>query len=258
MAIFRVNKLNTKGYTIVINNMFQDKELSLEAKGLMGMILTLPKDWEYSINGLASISNQTNNKINKIIRELIDKGYIVRTKLNPNETKSGRFEYIYDIYEEKTRNKKQEVEKQGVEKQDIEKQGVVFVPLNKINNNKINNNKINNNKINNNKVNNNNKEINKEIIEYLNFKAGTRFSANSKTTDKLINARLNENYTLEDFKTVIDKKCMEWLNTDMCKYLRPDTLFGSKFSIYLGQKVRINDAIHNNQSFKEALRKGII
>lgn len=102
-------------------------------------------------------------------------------------------------------------------------------------------------KISNNKeyINNNlNKELNNiysEAVEYLNLKAGTKYKSSSKNTTKHIKARINDGYTLEDFKTVIDKKCSEWLNTDMEKYLCPETLFGSKFEKYLNQKI-----IHKN------------
>lgn len=77
------------------------------------------------------------------------------------------------------------------------------------------------------------KEIYKSIIDRLNEKAGTNYRATSKATQSHINARLAEGYTLEDFFTVIDKKCAEWRGTDMEKYLRPETLFGSKFENYL-------------------------
>ena len=50
---------------------------------------------------------------------------------------------------------------------------------------------------------------------------------------KHIKARLSEGFTIEDFKTVIDKKCAEWLGTDYEQYLRPQTLFGTKFESYL-------------------------
>lgn len=75
----------------------------------------------------------------------------------------------------------------------------------------------------------------KEIVDYLNLKAGTKYKANSDKTRKSIEARMNEGYTVEDFKTVINKKTKEWLKTDMSKYLRPETLFGSKFESYLNQ-----------------------
>jgi len=82
----------------------------------------------------------------------------------------------------------------------------------------------------------NNKELRNNIIyivEYLNEKAKKSFKANNKTTQQHINARLSEGYTVDDFKTVIDKKCDEWLGTDFEQYLRPSTLFGSKFESYL-------------------------
>ena len=76
-----------------------------------------------------------------------------------------------------------------------------------------------------------------EIVDYLNAKAGTRYKASTASTHRLIKARLNEGFTIEDFKTVIDKKCAEWLtNSKMEQYLRPETLFGSKFEGYLNAK----------------------
>ena len=78
-----------------------------------------------------------------------------------------------------------------------------------------------------------NKEIYKSVLDRLNEKAGTNYRASSKATQSHINARLAEGYTLEDFFSVIDKKCAEWRGGDMEKYLRPETLFGSKFENYL-------------------------
>lgn len=75
----------------------------------------------------------------------------------------------------------------------------------------------------------------KEIIDYLNLKTGSDYKYTTKSTQSKINARLNEGFKLDDFKVVIDKKCAEWLNTDMQIYLRPETLFGTKFESYLNQ-----------------------
>lgn len=77
------------------------------------------------------------------------------------------------------------------------------------------------------------KEIFAAVITHLNEKAGTAYRASSKATQGHINARITEGYTLEDFFTVIDKKCAEWKGTNMEMYLRPETLFGSKFESYL-------------------------
>lgn len=75
----------------------------------------------------------------------------------------------------------------------------------------------------------------KEIIEYLNQRIGSNYKPNASKTKTAIHARVQEGYTLEDFKIVIDKKVNEWYGTDMAKYLRPETLFGTKFEGYLNQ-----------------------
>lgn len=79
-----------------------------------------------------------------------------------------------------------------------------------------------------------------EILDYLNFKINSNYRTTSQKTKILISARLKEGFVLEDFKTVIDKKSDEWLNTDMAKYLRPETLFGTKFESYLNQVSKKN------------------
>ena len=88
----------------------------------------------------------------------------------------------------------------------------------------------------------NDNNIVKEIIDYLNNKANTKYKYTSDKTRKYIHARLGEGFTIEDFKTVIDKKCAEWLGTEWEKYLRPETLFGTKFESYLNQKAVVKKA----------------
>ncbi|MFT8823598.1 conserved phage C-terminal domain-containing protein, partial [Liquorilactobacillus satsumensis] len=75
-----------------------------------------------------------------------------------------------------------------------------------------------------------------EIVNFLNTKAGTKYHSSSKKTRKLIHSRWEEGFKLEDFKKVINIKIAEWKNSDMDKYLRPETLFGTKFESYLNQK----------------------
>ena len=82
----------------------------------------------------------------------------------------------------------------------------------------------------------NNIDIVSEVILYLNQVAGTRFTAGSQATQKHINARLKEGYTLEDFKQVINTKTSEWQGTEFAKFLRPVTLFGTKFENYINQQ----------------------
>lgn len=90
----------------------------------------------------------------------------------------------------------------------------------------------------------------KEIIDYLNEKAGTKYHSTSAKTKKLIHARFEDGFKLDDFKTVITKKTDEWLNTDMAKYLRPETIFGTKFESYLNQKKGVDPSDPWNQHYE--------
>ena len=93
-------------------------------------------------------------------------------------------------------------------------------------------------------------EVAKAVISYLNQKAGTNYKASSKETKKLIGARLNEGFKEADFSTVIDNKVEEWGKPpkagakDMRPFIRPVTLFGTKFEAYLNQRRVSNDGEH--------------
>ncbi|CAM3052113.1 conserved phage C-terminal domain-containing protein [Leuconostoc gasicomitatum] len=76
----------------------------------------------------------------------------------------------------------------------------------------------------------------KEIIDYLNEKANTKYRSSGAKTKTLIRARANDGFDLDDFKKVIDTKASQWLNDPkMKKFLRPETLFGTKFEGYLNE-----------------------
>lgn len=97
---------------------------------------------------------------------------------------------------------------------------------------------------------------NKYIVDYLNSKAGTNYRATTPKTQKLINARMSEGFKVDDFKAVIDKKCADWLKTDMEKYLRPETLFGTKFEGYLNEKQGRDESHERNPGYTEPNRIG--
>ncbi len=79
-------------------------------------------------------------------------------------------------------------------------------------------------------------DINTSIVNYLNSKTGKEFRASSKSTQRSINARLGEGYTISDFQKVIDVKLSQWgADPKMQAYLRPETLFGTKFESYLNE-----------------------
>ena len=222
MASFKIHK--NENYTIISNHHLKNKELSLKAKGLLSIMLSLPKDWDYSISGLIAICKEQESAVTSTLGELKNNGYLIIKKFKPNETKSGRFEYEYHIFEspeqEKQDNKKQDLENQWLEKQDLEN------PIQYNINNKRNNN-IN---------------IYNNIINYLNNSCSKHYKSNITKTKKLIDARLKEGFTEDDFKKVIDNKKAQWLNDEkMNQYLRPETLFGTKFESYLNTETSNNN-----------------
>lgn len=94
MAKFTIEK--NKNYTIMSNYHLQDKKLSYKAKGLLSFMLSLPEDWDYSINGLVAISKEEVKAIKNILQELQKYGYLVIKK---KQNEIGQFEYDYLIYE---------------------------------------------------------------------------------------------------------------------------------------------------------------
>lgn len=85
----------------------------------------------------------------------------------------------------------------------------------------------------------------KDIIDYLNQKTGKHYKHTTNKTKEFIKARWNQDFNLDDFKKVIDIKTAEWLNTDSDKYLRPETLFGTKFEGYLNQQINNKETSNN-------------
>ena len=121
MSVIRVNK--TRNYTVMSNEHLKDRRLSLKAKGLISVMLSLPDTWDYSISGLVAICRESETAVKSTLDELKSCGYLVVTKKMPNETESGRIEYVYDIFE-RAQTEKQGVEKQGVENLGVENLGV--------------------------------------------------------------------------------------------------------------------------------------
>jgi hypothetical protein len=149
------------------NYHLRSKNLSLKAIGLLSKVLSLPDDWDYSISGLTSLCKESTSAIKAALDELKEWGYLVVTKLMPNETESGRIEYVYDFFEVSEKdnpeaeqgNDNQPINKvsspkstkQGAEKQGIENLPLEILPLENQTvenqgqsktNNKIYNNKI--------------------------------------------------------------------------------------------------------------------
>lgn len=161
MSVIRVN--NTKGFTVMSNYHFQDKEISLKAKGLLGLMLSLPSNWDYSINGLVAIVKENKAAVQSALKELEEHKYLKRTRV---QDETGRFDYVYDIYE-KPYDKLPWTENRCTDIQCTENRCTENQP--QINTNKQNTKELNTNRLNTNeyKEKNNKKEsVNSVIAEY--------------------------------------------------------------------------------------------
>ena len=130
MATFRVNK--TSDYTVISNYHLREKGMSLKAKGLLTLMLSLPENWDYSISGLASICAENETAIKTGLNELKKFGYLRISKIFPNKKRGNKkIEYIYEIFEKPLdkRQKEQTTEEQTLESQVVENQGVENLPI---------------------------------------------------------------------------------------------------------------------------------
>ena len=83
MAVFRVEK--TRDYTVMANHHLRNTTLSLKAKGLLSLMLSLPDDWDYTLKGLAKICRDGVDSIAAAVKELEDAGYIVRKRVRDDK-----------------------------------------------------------------------------------------------------------------------------------------------------------------------------
>lgn len=132
--VFRTNKTND--FSIISNAPLRERKMSLQAKGLLMLMLSNNDGWNYSMNGLKSICIEKDTAINSALKELKKFGYLKVTKLMPNQTESKRIEYVYDIFEmPQGRNvndpvlQDQPTENQGVGNQPLENQPLEFQGL---------------------------------------------------------------------------------------------------------------------------------
>ena len=241
MAIFRVEK--NKNYTVMSNYHLKEKGMSLRAKGLLSLMLSLPDDWDYSLNGLTAICGEGITIIRKVLKELEDFKYLIRKRVNGS---NGKFEYEYIIYEKPY--------------EDVPNTEIPYIDLpyaekpytvkrTQLNTNILNTKELNTKELINSSPAKAEQEpsdkINyKRIVDRLNELAGTNYRATSKSTKDLIKARINEGFKEDDLITVVEKMCYLWNKEpkgnekDMRPYLRPSTLFrASNFENYLNMVV---------------------
>lgn len=141
ISVIRVIK--RRNYTVMSNTHLKDKRLSLKAIGLLSVVLGLPEDWHYTVNGLVGIVKDGKDSVETAIKELKKNGYLRVEKIYPNEN-SNRIQYQYTFFENPQEVDFQPLENQGIEKQGVETQVLenpyTYKDTNKQNTNKLNTN----------------------------------------------------------------------------------------------------------------------
>ena len=245
----------SKGYGIIPKSIMTDAKISIEAKAIYAYLASYSGAEHKCFPGLQIMLYHlqiSEKRFYKYRKELIDNGYIkvLQTrKIEDNKAVRDKNIYILEqkitlkLSEENTENNQYD-SFDSVDVQHSQFDSVVqHSRFESVQNECIQNDgdkEINSININSNKNNSNNINIYSQVVEYLNEKANTKYRATSKKTKEKIDARLNEGYTLEDFKTVIDNKVSSWSGTEYELYLRPETLFGPKFEGYLNEKPKYN------------------
>ena len=239
-------------YTSVHNDFIKDKSLSLTAKGLLLLMISLPNDWNFSIAGLATLVPDGKDKIGTTLKSLEKAGYLRRKKICSGNGRFFDWEYAFsdapvylDNDDDNTQTEDEVTFSVPFTEEPSEDKPHTDIPYmeqpytentadNKILSKQVLKNKIKKNKMScNGRTEDVGNEKSKVIISFLNEKAHTHYRDDNKETIRLINALLNNGYTVDDLKLVIKRKCNEWLHTENAKYIRPHTLFGEKFESYL-------------------------
>lgn len=251
MTIYREKR--RKNFTILPNDLIQNEKLSYSARGLLEFMLSLPEDWGFNVAYLVKKSpNEGETKIRNYLKEIKKAGYI---RIVPAKRKGGRFNgndwIVADTPRFSPHGDLPDAVPPQADTPDVDSSDVVNQALQRTIKQRTINNKELKEEIyssgskqpeprtsqSNEKPKKKDKytQLYKDVISYLNHKTGTHYRATSKATQKLIRARAEEGYTLEDFKRVIDNKAFSWQHSDMWKYMRPQTLFSPKFESYLNE-----------------------
>lgn len=121
MSVIRVNK--TANFTVMSNYHFKEKKMSLKAKGLLSLMLSLPEDWDYTVAGLVTLSSDGKDGVNTALKELEEFGYLTRRRMTNSKGQFAGMEYnIFEQPQEKPIADKPIQEKSAQEKPMQEKQ----------------------------------------------------------------------------------------------------------------------------------------
>lgn len=240
----RLVKRSRGNYTNTDNTLVRDDSLHWGPRGLFNYMWSQADGWQFYVKELVKHSPGGETELRNYLNELEEHGYLKRTPRHDDKGKFGGMNWI--LSDTGGLNRRAGNPDDGETSQNHEK--VSGTPSCGETVERSNRRTVNRTLSNINIKNYQNKEItNKrkekssakaepaisEIIDYLNKKAGTHYSPKTKAYQELINTKLAEGYTINDFKKVINNQAFSWQNTPAWKYMRPSTLFKDKFDEYL-------------------------
>ncbi|MCZ3690632.1 conserved phage C-terminal domain-containing protein [Lactobacillus mulieris] len=237
----KLSKKFVTHFTTIPNSIAQNDQLSWKARGIFLYLASKPSDWQFYEIEVARHSIDGRDALRTGLKELENNGYLKRYRKRNEKGQVVDSEWILSdvpmsdepvlnepMYENPTQVNPTIQNKDLTKKDNTKKRNTKYSLAEPDNSSK--------------KVD-NSKQV-KAIVQFLNEKTGSHYRASSAKTKKLIHARLKEGFTVDDFEKVIVKKCKDWkIDTKMAKYLRPETLFGTKFESYLNE---IDHALYAN------------
>ena len=225
-------QINENNYFVVQGWMISELNLKTSELMIFAIIYGFSQDGESTFDGsadyLAKWTNTSRRNVMDCLSSLVNKGYIEKSEFYKNGVKYVSYAARRSLMKRTDFTPYEETSQGGVKKLH---RGYEETSHNNIDDNIAD--------ISLRETNKENEPIPYDkIIGHLNMRIGTNYSSSARTTVKHIHARWMEGFRLEDFITVIDKKTVEWIqDPKMNKYLRPETLFGTKFEGYLNQIV---------------------
>lgn len=242
----KIKHSRKSNFTTIDNTVIKDNSLTWKARGIFNYLWSMPEDWDFYMTEVVNHSVDGMTALKSGIKELEEHGYLRRTRIHGDGGKiesmlwelSDAAEFKEATKQSDNNSIRQETNLMGTE------------PLLNKNNTKEKNtlNKDSNNILSSSHSTASHADDYKMIIDYLNQKAGTNYRSTSQKTQRLINARFNEGFSVDDFKQVVDIKVSQWsTDSKMSKYLRPETLFGTKFEGYLNEKPKYTKPQINNE-----------
>jgi len=236
---------------MISNIGLRDERLSYKAKGLLAYMLTLPDDWIFYESELVNHSTDGKASVKSGLKELQTTGYLTRDRRR--DEKGHLKEATWEISDEPMSDYPT-LDNPTLEKPTLDNQQLLntnstkdlSLPSTDITKDIMSSKDDGSPTLDKDRKDNLSRELDdlpySEIIDYLNEKTGKSFRSTTKNTKATIKARMREGFTVDDFKRVVDNKVEDWTGKTFADgkraddFLRPETLFGTKFEGYLNEK----------------------